>query len=942
MAVRTVTVILQANVAGAIANLRTFQGALTQFGTGVTQLATQHQSQFNQMTAVGMRMGAGLLIGFGLAERAAMAFDKQMSAVAAVSQASAGQMEGLRQAALNAGRDTAFTAVQAAKAEEELAKAGVSTADILGGGLKGALNLAAAGSIDLAKAATIASIAMVQFGLSGKDVGHIADVLTAGANKSATDVQGLGYALGQTGSIAHQLGISLDETVGVLASFAQHGMLGEEAGTALKTMLVKLEAPSAKAKLLMEQYGISLYDASGKTVNLTTLAGELQKGLGGLSEEQRNAALATIFGTRAIKAATVLYQEGATGVSDWTDKVNDQGIAADTAAKRLDNLAGDLKKLQGSMQALAIDSSGGATKGLRALTQAADFAVHAFLDIPTPITSTITVLAGVTGAALLASTAFLRMRASAAAAMAALTASGPVGAQAAGLLGTVGKWAGRAAGAGAVALLAYEGIKALGDWVSAKGQPVARNIDLMAESLGRFAESGRVSGELSKTFGPNMEKLARDIDAVAASNARAQAVANAPTTGGGGGGAGRGAGGAAVQGRQIALGSDARQERSDIAALDQALANLAAKSAPQAALAFDKVKSSLMAQGKSAAEVNALFGKYSEAAAAASASTGPLAQGFADTGAQAHILGAGLQDSVDKGQKLTDVFNEMNGAMISLTGAQISVEQGLADLTAAFQKNGNSVDISTQAGRDNMSIVLRLTEAAVKAAEAKYNESGSVEAASATYQGYIVRLHDTLRQAGFTEKQTQDLIDTYGKMPRFVDTTLRAYGLDEAGWKISSVTDKLNALSGRVTTTTVVTNQVTNQIQKIVRTPNFQRWGGVYPAAGGLLNAGLYDAGVRPLYMFAEPETGGEAFIPRQGSMTRSRGIADYVVTRWLGGTTSWGPDGGGGSRGGAGSATINLNLVLRNEEGMVLASLRRAVNNRGGNVQAVVTGRSG
>jgi len=179
---RVVTVILDAIPTGFIAGLRTSAVAAKEFGKELDVMAVEHTTSFNKITKTVGLVGAGLVGAFALAERAAYAFDKQMSAVGAVADASAAQLTQLRAAALQAGKDTAFTATQAAQAEEELAKAGVNTADILGGALKGTLNLAAAGSLELADAAKIAAQAMVEFELKGKDVGNIADIIASGAN----------------------------------------------------------------------------------------------------------------------------------------------------------------------------------------------------------------------------------------------------------------------------------------------------------------------------------------------------------------------------------------------------------------------------------------------------------------------------------------------------------------------------------------------------------------------------------------------------------------------------------------------------------------------------------------------------------------------------------------------------------------------------------------
>ncbi len=303
---------------------------------------------------------AMLVIGGGLTAAmigvvsAAAKFDKAMSEVGAVADANAGQMDALRKAALDAGAATVYSASEAAQAEAELAKAGVKTSDILGGALTGSLSLAAAGTVELATAAEIAASAMNTFNLKGSDVGHIADVLAAGANKSAAGVEDLGQGLQQVGLVAAQADFSLEETVGLLAAFADRGLKGSDGATSLKTAIQRLVAPVGEAQTLMGELGISVYDANGKVRGAAELAGQLQAALGKLSDEQRNVAMTTIFGSDAIRAANVLYGLGEKGVQEYVDAVNDQGAASDVANKKLDNLAGTLENLKGSLEVLHI------------------------------------------------------------------------------------------------------------------------------------------------------------------------------------------------------------------------------------------------------------------------------------------------------------------------------------------------------------------------------------------------------------------------------------------------------------------------------------------------------------------------------------------------------------------------------------------------------------
>lgn len=332
---------------------------------------------------------AGLALGaaFGVMVAKAANFEQAMSFVQAATHESAATMQQLEKAALDAGAQTSFSATEAAGAIEELAKAGVSTEAILNGGLNGALDLAAAGGLEVAAAAEAAASAMTQFGLSGDQVPHIADLLAAGAGKAQGSVADMSAALNQSGLVAAQTGLSIEEATGALSAFASAGLTGSDAGTSFKTMLQALTPSSKEAAKLMDQLGITAYDAQGNFVGLVEFADSLRTGLADLSTEQQNAALKTIFGADAVRAASVIYEQGASGIQSWIDKTNDAGYASETAGIRMDNLKGDLEGLGGALETLLITGGDGQTGFLRGLTQGATDFVNAINDLPGPIKS---------------------------------------------------------------------------------------------------------------------------------------------------------------------------------------------------------------------------------------------------------------------------------------------------------------------------------------------------------------------------------------------------------------------------------------------------------------------------------------------------------------------------------------------------------------------------
>jgi TP901 family phage tail tape measure protein len=392
-----------------------------------------------------------MLLAFGVTVKAAADFERAMSGVGAATMASSGQMDELRAAALKMGADTMYSATEAANAETELAKAGVSVKDILGGGLKGALDLAAAGQLDVASAANIAATSLQQFHLTGSQTSHVADLLSAGAGKAMGSVTDLAGALKYVGPVAAQMGVSIDQATGTLALFAQQGVVGEQAGTSLRGVISALVSPSTQASNEMAALGINVFDATGHFVGLDGVAGQLQKSMGGLTEKQRSNALGLIFGNEQLTAARILYSAGAQGVQDWTSKVNDSGYAARQAAKLTDNLTGDIERLGGSLSTVLIEGGSGANGVLRFLTQTATGAVNAFGDLPGPLAAVGTGLLGIVGTGTLLlgvlGTVIPRIQE----ARAALVGMGDGGVRANAALGVIGK-VGAVAAASAVAV----------------------------------------------------------------------------------------------------------------------------------------------------------------------------------------------------------------------------------------------------------------------------------------------------------------------------------------------------------------------------------------------------------------------------------------------------------------------------------------------------------
>lgn len=383
-----------------MADTASYEAAMTRAGSTAKTVASgmENTGRKSALIASGMTAAGLAVAAFGVAAvKMAADFDQQMSTVQANTGATSAQMDQLRAAAIEAGASTVYSASDSADAINDLGKAGMSVTDILTGGLTGALNLAASDGMAVGDAAEYMANALSMFHLKGSQASQVADTLAAGAGKAVGNVSDFGEALNNCGAQANSFGMNVQETTGVLALFAQNGTIGAEAGTQLNSMLMKLAAPSAEASNTMRELGISAYDAQGHFVGMANFAGQLQKAEKGLTDEQRNQANATIFGSYAIKAANYLYEAGESGVNKWTKAVSESGYAAEQAAAKNNNLKGDLENLSGSMESLMISVGEGAQGPLRKMVQGLDTLVDAFAGLPSGAQQTLVVMASLAG-----------------------------------------------------------------------------------------------------------------------------------------------------------------------------------------------------------------------------------------------------------------------------------------------------------------------------------------------------------------------------------------------------------------------------------------------------------------------------------------------------------------------------------------------------------------
>ena len=323
----------------------------------------------DSFTAAGKVMSVAVTTPLAAAGRSAILtsadFEKAMSQVAASmgvttdelseTQVKTADFTGtLEEFARKLGRDTAFSAQEAADGLNILAQAGYDVQDQVEI-LPSVLDLAAAGSIGLAESAAYVTGAINGFNDASKSSRDYADMIAKGATLAKTDVAALGAAMSTASSSAAAYGQSAEETEVALLRLAQQNVTGAEAATMLNRTMTDLYAPTETAAAKLSDLGVSAYDANGKARDLGDVMADLEAATAGMSDEQKNAALNTIFTTHGLQGFNKMCAASTEDVDKFRAGMEDfSGSAAQQAATMLDNLEGKMTLLNSAIDDVKI------------------------------------------------------------------------------------------------------------------------------------------------------------------------------------------------------------------------------------------------------------------------------------------------------------------------------------------------------------------------------------------------------------------------------------------------------------------------------------------------------------------------------------------------------------------------------------------------------------
>jgi TP901 family phage tail tape measure protein len=398
--------------------------------------AQKNQESFRQLEKAATITGLAVAGIIAASVATSAQFEQGMARVAAISGATGSELERLENAAKDAGASTVFSANQATDALGFLAMAGFGVTQQVET-LPHVLNLAAAAQMDLGSSADIVTNIMTGFGIEAEDSGMAVDVLVQAMTTANTDLHQLGEAMKFVAPVASSLGWSLEETATAVAKMSDAGIQGSQAGTSLRAMLLALSDPTGKAKDVIEDLNLELYDANDNLLPLPDLVREVAGGLEGMSETQQTAAASALVGREAASGFLSVIKESPEELEKYIKSLEEsEGRAEQLAAVQNDTLIGSFNQFKSVLEAVAIELGEEFTPELREIVDVGTDVLNWILNINPKILEMSLKFAGGAAAAVLAVGAFNKLRG---AIKLLQLAMGPMGwlALAAGLLGGI-------------------------------------------------------------------------------------------------------------------------------------------------------------------------------------------------------------------------------------------------------------------------------------------------------------------------------------------------------------------------------------------------------------------------------------------------------------------------------------------------------------------------
>ncbi|MEK4887978.1 MULTISPECIES: phage tail tape measure protein [unclassified Staphylococcus] len=313
------------------------------------------------------RVTTPIVAGLGYAARAYVKFDDQMNQMKVQLDDGSVSAGKLKEQVSELGKTSQDMAKQYGVAGEsirngmnELIKKGFTFNQVTGA-MPSILKATVASGDDFNSVMSVSSSVLEQFGLKVDDTNQmikntdrVTSVLTYTANKTSAGFADLGEAMQNVGPMAANNNQSLEDMASTLGILSNRGIEGGEAGTYLMNALQNLATPTKEQARGLRDLGVAAFDANGKMRSFPEILEDIEKATSGMSDEQKNAALNTIFNTQAMKGINPLIQAGSKSIKDLSKSTKDASKYQDDLSKKMGESASrNVAKMKESFKVLA-------------------------------------------------------------------------------------------------------------------------------------------------------------------------------------------------------------------------------------------------------------------------------------------------------------------------------------------------------------------------------------------------------------------------------------------------------------------------------------------------------------------------------------------------------------------------------------------------------------
>lgn len=304
-------------------------------------------------TKIGM-MGAAAVAPFAASVRSGAKFQDVLLNIQASTGATSKEIAEVTKASMEMSKSMGMGPAAVAESFLELLKAGMPLEKVLGGAGKAAIEFAKVGQMDVAAAAVVMSDAMNVFKV---DADTAANAISSAADASSTSIEGIAQAFSMTSAVAALANQKIEDVSAALAVLANNGVKGSDAGTSLKTMLMRLMAPADDAVGALKDIGLSVEsfrDSTGKMKPLVDIIDTLNNSMGSLDQVAKDDVLRRVFGADAIRAAAILQKSGVAGFRDMRKAMDEAVPVGEKFNQLMSGLSGSGLKVLAALERLAI------------------------------------------------------------------------------------------------------------------------------------------------------------------------------------------------------------------------------------------------------------------------------------------------------------------------------------------------------------------------------------------------------------------------------------------------------------------------------------------------------------------------------------------------------------------------------------------------------------